>query len=450
VRVSPALRLRPTALWTAFALVHAVLIALCLLAPGWPLGDVDRVYRSWAEGAASGAYVVGITTPFVYPILAFVPIFAALTMGPALYSTVWLGIVTALNALAFGMLVGPGRAGRSFGAGRAAGAGRGAGAGRDGRDGRHLLAAWWWLGFLLLLGPIALARIDSVTAPLVIIALLQLAARPIWATVLLTIATWVKVWPAAVIAALLVAARRRWQVVAVAAGTSAAIVAFALLAAAILGGNVRNVFSFITQQTSRGLQIESPVSLLWLWQAAFGVPGSSIYYDRELLTYQVAGPGTPVAIDLMTPLLALGVAAVLLLGVLALQRGAAFERLFPPLVLALVVTLIAVNKVGSPQFIGWLAAPVIFGLVTAGKATAGKATAGKTATAPPAWRTPAVMVLVLAALTQVVYPYLYDWLLVANPLMLAALTARNLLEFVLLALAIHGIWTAHTPAPQKE
>jgi preprotein translocase subunit SecG len=363
---------------------------------------------------------VGITIPFVYPILAFLPIVSALAFGPALYPTAWLGIVTALNALAFAVLI---RSGAGAGASASAGAGAGADDARAPAP-RLITAAWWWLGFLLLLGPIALARIDSVTVPLVIMALLQLAARPLWGTVLLTIATWVKVWPAAVIAALFVASRRRWRVLAIAAGTSAVIVALALLA-----GSGRNVFSFVTQQTTRGIQIESPVSLIWLWQTAFGVPGNSIYYDRQLLTYQVAGPGVDVAAELMTPLLALGVAAVLLLGVIALRRGARFERLFPPLVLALVVTLIAFNKVGSPQFIAWLVAPVILGLVTAGVR---------------AWRTPAVMVLVLATLTQVVYPYWYDWLLVANPLMLTALTARNLLEFVLLGWAIHGIWTART------
>ena len=91
--------------------------------------------------------------------------------------------------------------------------------------------------------------------------------------------------------------------------------------------------------------------------------------------------------------------------------------------LALVVTLIAFNKVGSPQFMSWLAAPTILGLVMRGAA----------------WRTPAILVAVLAALTQVVYPYFYDWLLVAHPVMVGVLTLRNLLEFVLLGWALREI-----------
>ena len=416
-RMPPRLRLarHPLALWSGFAAAHGVLIWLCIVAPGWPLNDIETVYRGWADGAASGAFYVGISTEFVYPILAFLPIIGALVFGHALYPLTWLGMVMLLDAAAFAMLLrhrlsperrtAPHKAADSDAA-------------VDRLAALPVVSAWWWLGFLLLLGPIALARIDSVTVPLVIIALLWLRTRPLGGTVLLVIATWVKVWPAAVIAALFVVSRERWRVLATAAGSSVVIVIGAL----ILGSGL-NVFSFITQQTARGIQIESPVSTVWMWQAAFAVPGSYIYYDDQILTFQVTGNGINVAIALMTPLLALAVTVVLLLGWLAMRWGANFERLFPPLVLALVVTFIAFNKVGSPQFMTWLAAPVILGLVMRGAA----------------WRTPAILVAVLAALTQVVYPYFYDWLLVAHPVMVGVLTLRNLLEFVLLGWALREI-----------
>ena len=69
-----------------------------------------------------------------------------------------------------------------------------------GRDPRRLLAAWWWLGFLLLLGPIALARLDAVAVALCIVGLLWLNLHETAAVVTLTVATWIKVWPAALIA----------------------------------------------------------------------------------------------------------------------------------------------------------------------------------------------------------------------------------------------------------
>jgi Glycosyltransferase family 87 len=443
VRLPPALRSHSARLWSAFALVHAALVAICLFAPGLPLGDVDRVYRGWAEAAATGGAVVGIDVAFVYPILAVVPIYLAIAFGSTAYSLTWLGIVTALNGVAFGVLIrtAPGNtADGTTAAGTAADRTAADGTAADGtapgtaadetapgapRRPRRERAAWWWLAFLLLLGPIALTRIDSITVPLVIIALLWLRTRPLWGAALLTVATWVKVWPAAVLAALFVASRRRWRILAAAAGTSALIVAGALVL-----GSGSHVFSFVSQQTARGIQIESPVSLIWLWQVAFDVPGAWLYYDRQLLTFQVTGSGIDLAIALMTPLLALAVASVLIVGWLGMRRGARFEAVFPPLVLALTATLIAFNKVGSPQFISWLAAPVILGLVLNGRA----------------WRTPAIIAGILATLTQVVYPYLYDWLLVANPLMLLVLTARNLLEFVVLGWAARQLWLAGSHA----
>lgn len=402
-RAEPRTRTEKTALWAGFGVAHAVLIVGCFLAPGWPLGDVDLVYRAWAEAAASGGSRVGIDTPFVYPILALVPVILAFAFGPAWYAATWLGLVTLLDAAAFAVLLG--RRGRAT-----------------------TRAAWWWLGFLILLGPIALARIDAVSVSIVISALILLASRPLWSTALLTIATWVKVWPAAAIAALFIVSKRRWRVAGTAVGTSAVIVIVALF----LGSGAR-VFSFVTEQTSRGIQIESPVGIVWMWQAAFRVPGSYLYYDHDILTFQVTGQGIDLAIALMTPLLGVVASVVLLLGWLGMRAGADIDRLFPPLLLALVGAMIAFNKVGSPQFMGWLAAPVIVGLLVR----------------PATWRVPAVLVAVMAALTQLIYPYLYDWLLVAHPAMVLLLTVRNLLEFVLLGWAVREIWRARFSGPAQ-
>ena len=395
----PALRHPLAALWSAFVLVHLLLITLALFGPGYPLGDVEVVYRGWAEDAAAGN-IVGVTENFVYPLLALAPVVGALALGGPAYLGTWFGLITVLNAGAFFVLL------RT-----------------------HRPAAWWWLAFLALLGPIALLRIDAVTVPLCIIALLGLRRRPLWGTVLLTIAAWIKIWPVAALAALFVASKLRWRMLGVAAAVTAAVVA-AAGALSLARGSGIHVLSFVGEQAGRGIQIESPIAVPWLWQAVLNVPGSFIYYDQQILTFQVAGAGTAAASAVMTPLLALAAAAVLLLGVRAQRRGVGWLAVFPPLTLALTVTLIAVNKVGSPQFISWLAAPIILGLVLNGRA----------------WRTPALLALALAALTQLVYPYLYDWLLVAHPLMILVLTVRNLLEFVLLGWALFTLYQLGRPA----
>ena len=398
-----------------FALVHVALVALALHGPGYPLGDVDIVYLHWAQGIASNTVLVGITADFVYPILAAVPIVAALAFGPENYTATWLALVALCNVAVFALLLR--RIVRATGTGRYGEAADGAMTAR-----RWYRVAWWWLVFLLLLGPVALGRIDGVTAPLVILALLGAAERPVLAAALLTAATWIKVWPAAVIAALLVASAQRARVFVVAAATSLVIM-LAAIVGSIARGSGAHVLSFITEQSGRGVQVESPLAGFWMWRAALGDPAVAVYYDTEILTYQVSGPGTQLASDVMTPLLGLVAVAVLLLGVLAHRRGAPMAALLPTLSLALVLVLILVNKVGSPQFITWVAAPIMLGLVRA----------------PRRWCLPASLALVLAGLTQLIYPVFYNAVLAAEPGMLIVLTARNLLEVALLAWALGQI-----------
>ena len=385
-------------LWAAFALVHLWLAVLALHAPGYPIGDVTLVYKTWSEQALTAGYWMGVDGPFVYPVLALAPMLAASALGPAHFATTWLIVVTLVNAVGFGAVVG------------------------WRRPAQRASVAWWWLTFLLLLGPIALVRIDSITVALALVGVLMLATRPRAAALVLTVATWIKVWPAALIGAILIASRHRGAVAGTAAAASAVVVAGALA----LGGGA-NVFSFVTQQTGRGLQVEAPVTTLWLWLAAAGVPDTFVYYDTEILTFQVQGGSVGAVAAAMTPLLALAALAVVALGIRAARRGAPVGQLLAPLSLALVATLIAFNKVGSPQFIGWLAVPVVLGLATS---AAGH---GRS------FRVPAAIVLVLAVLTQAVYPYFYDNLLSLDRVLLLVLTARNLLLFVLLGWAVHAL-----------
>lgn len=388
----------PATVWAAFILVHLWLGLLNLYAPGLPLGDVTIVYKFWTDQAITAHFWVGIDSVWVYPVVALVPMLAATAFGPDQYGATWLTMVMILDAVAFGFVTGWGRA----------------------RE--RTAVAWWWVAFLALLGPIALGRIDSITVPLALVGVILLASRPRAAAVLLAVATWVKVWPAAVIAAALIALKERWRILAAVLVVSGVIIVVALL----LGSGL-NVFSFITQQTSRGVQIESPVATAWLWQALAGVPGARVYYDNQILTYQVEGPGIEVAAAVMTPLLGIAVLVVAFLGVRATRAGASAGDLLPPLALALVTVLLSVNKVGSPQFIGWLAVPIVLGLATS---AAGH---GRS------FRFPATLALVIAALTQLIYPYLYLELLYLNPLLLGVLTVRNILEFVLLGWAVLAV-----------
>jgi hypothetical protein len=385
----------PVLLWSAFIIVHFWLGFLNLSGPGEPLGDVQFVYRFWTDQFVVAHYREGIDSAWVYPIVAMLPMLAARIFGVAQYSATWLALVMLLDAIAFAAILGWGARRRNTG------------------------VAWWWLGFLVALGPIALGRIDSISVPIAIVAVLFLATRPRLATFLLTVATWIKVWPAAIIAAAIISMKRRGRVALTAVLTSAVIVAIALA----LGSGL-NVFSFITAQTGRSLQVEAPVSTLWLWSAWAHASNATVYYDSTILTWQLRGDGVDTAAAVMTPLMLAVLAAVAVIGILAARRGARVADLLPTLSIALVSAFIVFNKVGSPQYIAWLAVPVILGL------------AASTAGTGRSFRTPTMLVTVIAALTQVIYPSLYGYLLGLNVIMLLVITAKDIVLIALLAWAV--------------
>lgn len=392
---------RRIALWVAFLLVHVVVAVQGWAYPNQPMGDVVLVYEPWATSALNGGSIVGITEPWVYPQVAIIPmLLAAVLAAPLLpwlgvssaYLIGWAVLVTALDALAFRVLIG-----------RAAARPR-------------RVAGWFWCAALLLLGPIALYRIDAVTVPIAVIGGLWLATRPLVATALLTVGAWIKIWPGALVLAAVVAARSRIRIALAAASVTAGIIVVLL----VLGAD-DELFGFLSEQTGRGLQIEAVAATPFLWLAMAG--SARIEYSVDILTFQIAHPAATAVADLLTPLMVITVLAITLLGAVKALHGAEYGRLFPPLALALVVALIVTNKVGSPQFQTWLLAPVILWLVL-----------DRTRA-----RVPAALVLVLSALTCVVYPLAYDALLGAQAGPVIILTVRNLVLVVLLVVSVQRL-----------
>lgn len=392
---------RRAALWGAFALVHLFVAWAGFVLPNEPMGDVYRVYEPWSTSALGGGAIMGVDLPWVYPQLALIPMVLAHVPGALVgsYTFGWAIVVTAANVAAFAVLVG-----------RATSRGR-------------VRAAWFWLAFIALLGPVGLYRVDGFTVPLAVLGCLWIVRRPWLGSALLSIATWMKVWPAAVLAAAVLAVRRRFAIV----GAGLAVTAVTLAVIAVAGG-MRHAFGFVADQTGRGLQVEAVVSTPFVWATLFGLDGFSVYYSDDLLTFQVTGTDVDVVIAAMTPVLALATGAILALGAVKAVRGASFAALFPPLALALVTGFIVFNKVGSPQFATWLIAPVVVGLVLDRRRFAA----------------PAGLALILALLTQVVYPVLYMGVLAPQPLPVLLLTLRNAAYVVLLAWMIARVARVRT------
>ncbi|MEJ1156432.1 hypothetical protein [Microbacterium marmarense] len=391
-------------LWVSFVLVHVIVAALGFVWPSQPMGDVYFVYEPWSLNALAGRSIVGITEAWVYPQWALLPMVLAHAFEwIAGYEIAWALLVTLADALAFAVLLG------------------------NGRSRGRVTAAAFWLAFTLLLGPVGMYRLDAITVPLAIAGCLWLVGRPALASTLLAIATWMKVWPAALLATAVIVLRSRLTVIA-----GALVVTGATIIVIVLGGGSSFVFGFVAGQTERGLQLEAPVSAYYLWRAVAGIEGSFIFYDPTILTFQVTGPQVDTVIAVMTPLLVVAALAVAALGAFKAWRGAGFAALFAPLALALVLTFWAVNKVGSPQFLTWIIAPIALGLVINRQR----------------WFGIAITALVAAALTQIVYPLLYDKLLTAAPIAAAALTARNALMIALLVWSV--VLVARVPVPARR
>lgn len=388
-------------LWCAFLAVHAIVAVSGWIFPSQPMGDVVLVYEPWASSALSGGPVVGISQAWVYPQLALVPMLLAKVISLPLvasmgasgaYLVAWAVLVTVLDALAFAAL-----SGRSASPQRRAG-------------------AWFWVAALLLLGPIAMYRIDAIAVPLAVVGGLWLTRRPALAAALLAIGAWIKIWPAALVVAAVVASRHRMRVLVTAAAVTASVIGVLMLC-----GADTEIFGFLTAQTGRGLQIEAVAATPFLWSAVMGA--ATIEYSFEILTFQIVAPAAEPVAAVLTPLMVVLVAALTALGAVKAMRGASFSRLFPPLAYSLVLALIVMNKVGSPQFTTWLIAPVILWFVL-----------DRTRAAVPS-----ATVLALCMLTCLVYPLMYDALLRADPLSIVVLTIRNLLLVAGLVIGIRAV-----------
>lgn len=350
-----------------------------------PLNDL-HLYGSWMSEQQSSNFevVYGITRDWVYPFVAQLPmLIAALFGGSSGLLNGWLVMITLMNLIALGQLVNWGRGSSSA-----------------------FRAGWYWLAFLALLGPVAIGRIDSVATVLAIFGLVALSKNQLTAAMILfTSGAWIKIWPVSLALAAFIADKRRKLAFIVAASTTAIFLGIG----AVLGGGLE-MLSFVTKQGDRALQIEAPIATIWLWLAKFNLADATIYFDKNLMTNQIAGLGALEVSWLMTPVMVGALAITAWLGVRAYKAGAPTNHVFAAIALTATLDLIVFNKVGSPQFEGWLAVPLMAGIIFNA----------------PKWRTAAIGGLVIALLTNLVYPIFYIDLMGLGWLSLTTLTTRNI------------------------
>lgn len=366
--------------------VEAWLVFLGYNQPGMPMGDLTLAYQPWFEQVVQGHVMLGINAVWVYPFVALLPILFAGALGASNFVTGWLVLqfATLLIALTGLVLIGRPTAPKLK---------------------ARFAAGYFWLLCLALLGPVSISRIDFFSVAIAVLATVFAATNEKIAASLLTIAGWVKIWPIAIFAGLFFASARRRVVAFTGAGVTLGLLVIGLF----IGGNA-SMFGFVGGQLGRGIQIESPWASWWLWKHIFGDASAGIIYNVPLKTFEVFGAASDVIALLLGPGQLLAVGITVLLGFLARKAKANPHEILTWVSITAVLDLIFFNKVGSPQFMTWLAVPVILGLVSGAQNM----------------RPMLYLVASLSLLTWTIYPSTYDELLSGGFTATAILTVRNL------------------------
>jgi hypothetical protein len=258
----------------------------------------------------------------------------------------------------------------------------------------HDRAITFWLLFVLFIGPLSYLRFDILPAVLAGTAVLYARRRP-WVTGALTgLGAAVKLWPALLLPAFLAHKPGR-KVVAV----SFVVVGFGLALLSLVFGGVSRLFSPLTWQSDRGLQIESIWATPLMVARAVDPQGWLVDISRYQ-AYEVFGPGVGLLLTVSTVATVAGLLVIAVLYVRAFRAGAPDAVGIGLVVLAIVAITILTNKTLSPQYLLWLGGPMAALLVLK-----------KSETSAPERRVIRGLsnqLLVLAVLTQLVYPALYD------------------------------------------
>lgn len=267
-------------------------------------------------------------------------------------------------------------------------------AGRGQSGERRFSGAWAWVIGGLAVGPVLVARFDIFPTVFAVAAVL-LATKPVRSGVMAAIGALLKVWPILMLAVV----SRRQLPKAVIAAIVTGIVGVLAINAWASGG-----ISFLGEQSERGLQIESVGALPYMIAGALGFE-QNVVLRYGAYEFVMSGVG----------LIGLAITAIglLLFALIALLRLAGRLEQTPPgdIALALILIAVASSRVFSPQYDIW-----IVGL-------------GAACIADPRTRLRKVVIalLVMSAVTSVIFPWAYGSLMETAPYAVALQVIRIVL-----------------------
>ena len=294
---------------------------------------------------------------------------------------------------------------------------------------RHDTAIDFWLIFVPLIGPLSYLRFDMLPAVLAGGALLAARHKP-WVTGALTgLGAAIKLWPALLIGAFMSYRADRRP-----AGIAFVVVGFGLaLISLILGGWLR-LISPLTWQSDRGLQIES----IWATPLMLARAVKPDYWTVDMSRYQayeIFGSGVEAWVMISNIATLFGLALIILLTIRAFRYDGSTPVAIGFVIVAIVAIMTITNKTLSPQYLLWLGGPMAALLAFRPQALAGE---------QPVINRMAGQLLILALLTQLVYPLLYDSYLglQGHVMIIVASIVAAIRNLALVAFTVEACWLA--------
>jgi hypothetical protein len=294
---------------------------------------------------------------------------------------------------------------------------------------RHDTAIDFWLIFVPLIGPLSYLRFDMLPAVLAGGALLAARHKP-WVTGALTgLGAAIKLWPALLIGAFMsYRADRR------SAGIAFVVVGFGLALISLIFGGWLRLISPLTWQSDRGLQVES----IWATPLMLARAVKPDYWTVDMSRYQayeIFGSGVEAWVMISNIATLFGLALIILLTIRAFRYDGSTPVAIGFVIVAIVAIMTITNKTLSPQYLLWLGGPMAALLAFRPQALAGE---------QPAINRMAGQLLILALLTQLVYPLLYDSYLglQGHVMIIIATIVTAIRNLALVAFTVEACWLA--------
>ena len=294
---------------------------------------------------------------------------------------------------------------------------------------RHDTAIDFWLIFVPLIGPLSYLRFDMLPAVLAGGALLAARHKP-WVTGALTgLGAAIKLWPA-----LLIGAFTSYRADRRPAGIAFVVVGFGLALISLIFGGWLRLISPLTWQSDRGLQIES----IWATPLMLARAVKPDYWTVDMSRYQayeIFGSGVEVWVMISNIATLFGLALIILLTIRAFRYDGSTRVAIGFVIVAIVAIMTITNKTLSPQYLLWLGGPMAALLAFRPQALAGE---------QPVINRMAGQLLILALLTQLVYPMLYDSYLglQGHVMIIIATIVTAIRNLALVAFTVEACWLA--------